>query len=129
MAMDGLRVQPSQSGVVHCLRCPKTFNSPDKTRIRICPNCKREPERVGLIGEMVSRISGIDLTGVDYAASDQEGYEKPYTPVDLVGGAESSQSDQFGSASGSGSKSEGHANTYHRGVKQIKGSAQGPSGN
>lgn len=31
----------SKPGRVRCMRCPNEFDSPDKIRIRICPDCSR----------------------------------------------------------------------------------------
>lgn len=63
--MDGLRVPPSQPGVVTCLKCRRSFKSDDRIRIRICDKCKRDKERVGLIAERVSSVHGLDVYDVD----------------------------------------------------------------
>lgn len=67
-----LRVSASVPGVVNCLKCPKSFKSPDRLRIRICPRCKAklEKDRCGLLAEQVSSVHGLDLgflEGGDYA--------------------------------------------------------------
>ena len=37
-----MAVEPSQPGAVRCLGCDRTFPSPDRLRIRRCPDCKKK---------------------------------------------------------------------------------------
>lgn len=69
--MDAYRVKPSEPGIVQCLKCPRTFKSPDRLRVRICPRCKRDKERLGLIAESESHVHGIDWHNlqIDYSGS------------------------------------------------------------
>lgn len=55
------RVEPSKPGRVRCLRCQKAFSSPDRACIRICPKCKKDPERLGRIAENASEAHGIQV--------------------------------------------------------------------
>ncbi len=64
-AKDGRRVQPSKPGTCRCLKCRNPFKSPDKLRIRICPKCKRDKERLGLIGEKSCNANGMDIPDAD----------------------------------------------------------------
>lgn len=48
--MDGYR-RAAQPGKVHCLKCGRRFNSPDRARIRRCPSCKKMDGKYGRFAE------------------------------------------------------------------------------
>lgn len=54
---------PPQPGVTTCLKCHAPFDSPDRPRLRICPNCTRSNESVRL--PKTIRPYETDLPGFD----------------------------------------------------------------
>lgn len=39
-----MAVKPSEPGKVQCHKCRRTFDSPDRTRVRRCPDCKKHDD-------------------------------------------------------------------------------------
>jgi len=70
MARDGFNKYyrpdpPPRPGRTRCLRCNRSFRSPDKCRIRLCDKCRLNEERIGRLGELLHRPT------VDEPASDE----------------------------------------------------------
>ncbi len=75
------RTRPSAGGKVRCLKCGKPWESPDRKRRRICPDCTSGQDRTGLAGEVAS---GIDRSMIGFTTS-SDGYQDGIDPdADII---------------------------------------------